>query len=92
MVDQHIDKTCNKAKQRAAIILKCIKSRNPALLAKDFITYVRPILEYACNVWSSFKLIHIDTLEHVKILYQTCKGYVQFVIWRTFTKSWFKQF
>ena len=45
---QHIDKTCNKAKQRAAIIFKCFKSRNPALLVKAFITYVRPILE--CNV------------------------------------------
>ena len=32
MFDQHIDKTCNKAKQRAAINLKCFKSRNPALL------------------------------------------------------------
>ena len=38
MFDQHIDKTCNKAKQRAAIILKCFKSRNPALLVKAFIT------------------------------------------------------
>ena len=35
MFDQHIDKTCNKAKQRAAIHLKCFKSRNPALLIKQ---------------------------------------------------------
>ena len=66
MFNHHIDKTCNKAKQRAAIIIKCFKSRNPALLFKDFIIYVRPILEYACNVWSPFKLINIDTLDHVK--------------------------
>ena len=59
-------KTCNKAKQRAAIILKHFKSRNPALLVKAFITYVRPILEYACNVWSPFKLINIDKLDHVQ--------------------------
>ena len=64
--DQHIVKTCNKAKQRAAIILKCFKSRNPALLVKAFIPYVRSILEYACNVWSPFKLIHIDKLKHVQ--------------------------
>ena len=63
--DQHIDNTCNKAKQRAAIIFKCFKSRNPALLIKAFITYVRPILEYTCDLWSPFKLIHIDKLEHV---------------------------
>ena len=62
MFNEHIDKTCNKAKQRAVIILKCFKSRNPALLVKALITYVRPILEYACNVWSPFKLIHIDKL------------------------------
>ena len=66
MFDQHIDKTCNRANQRATIILKSFKSRNPALLVKAFITYVRPILEYACNVWSPFKLIHIDKLEHVQ--------------------------
>ena len=66
MFDQHIDKTCNKAKQRAANILKCFKSRNPALLVKALITYVRPILEYVCNLWSPFKLIHIDKLGHVQ--------------------------
>ena len=66
--DQHIDKTCNTAKQRAAIILKCFMSRNPALLVKAFITCrpIRPMLQYACNVWSPFQLIHIDKLEHVQ--------------------------
>ena len=44
MFYQHIDKMCNKTNQRAAIILK---SRNPDLLVKSFITYVKPILEYA---------------------------------------------
>ena len=66
MFDHNSDKTCNKAKQRAEIILKCFKSRNLALLVKAFITYVRPILEYACNVWSPFKLIDIDKLEYVE--------------------------
>ena len=56
----------NKAKQRAVIILKCFKSRNPALLVKALITYVRPIVKYPCNVWLPFKLIHIDKLEHVQ--------------------------
>ena len=39
---------------------------NPAMLVKAFITHVRPIFEYACNLWSLFKLIHIDKLEHVQ--------------------------
>ena len=47
MFDQHIDKTCNKAKQRAAIILKRFKSKNLALFVKAFITYVRPILDFS---------------------------------------------
>ena len=71
MFDQHIDKMCNKAKERAAIILKCFKSRNP-LLVKAFITYVRPILEYVCNARSPLKLIHIDKLEHVQRYFTKC--------------------
>ena len=40
-------KIYKKAKQISTFILKYFKSRNPALLVIAFITYVRPILDYA---------------------------------------------
>ena len=38
----HINKTVNKASQRANLILKCFTTRDPAVLIKEFITFVRP--------------------------------------------------
>ena len=48
----HIDKIVSKAALRAKLILKCFQSRDPALLTKAFCTFVRPVLEYCCVIWS----------------------------------------
>ena len=44
--DKHINKIVTKAHQRAALILRCFKSRKPDVLFRAFTVYVRPILEY----------------------------------------------
>ena len=61
----HIDTVCTKAKQRAALILNCLCSRNKYLLIRAFIAYARPLLEYCCSVWSPSKLGLIDKLENI---------------------------
>ena len=33
------------------------------VLRKAFLTYVRPILEYASNVWTPYLIKHINALE-----------------------------
>ena len=43
----HLNKTVNKASQRANLILRCFTTRDPAVLIKAFNTFVRPVLEYA---------------------------------------------
>ena len=32
--------------------LRCFKCMNPDLLFQAFVTYVRPLLEFSCRVWS----------------------------------------
>ena len=64
--ENHINKICAKANQRSALIFKWFTSREPALLVRAFITYVRPLLEYASCVWSPFQLHFIDKIESVQ--------------------------
>ena len=62
----HITNIVTKAQQKSCLILRCFKSRNPKLLFKAFTTYVRPILEYCCPVWSPVSPVDIAELEAVQ--------------------------
>ena len=55
-----------KAHQRASPILRCFKCRDPVLLYRAFVTYLRPILEYNCQVWSPAYLYLINKIEWVQ--------------------------
>ena len=50
--DHHISKVVAKASSRVGTLFRGFSSRDPVLLRKAFVTYIRPILEYASNVWS----------------------------------------
>ncbi len=50
--DQHISLIVHRAHQRANLILKCFQSRDRSILMRAFVTYVRPLLEYATPVWT----------------------------------------
>jgi len=41
-----------KAHQRACLIPRCFKSRDPVIIFRAFTVYVRPLLEYCSPVWS----------------------------------------
>jgi len=64
--EPHITSICNKARQRAALILKCFTSRKPKLLTRVFTTFVRPTLEYASCVWSPCNSHFINMIESVQ--------------------------
>lgn len=66
---KQIDKVCSKARSRSAMILKCFQSRDKLLLFRAFTVYVRPILEYCCNVWSPYRLCVIRKIESVQRLF-----------------------
>ena len=62
----HYSSMVAKAHQRAALILRCFKSRDPILLFKAFTTYVRPIVEYCSPVWSPVYKTDITLIESVQ--------------------------
>ena len=62
----HIHAITTKAKQRSNLIFRCFLTKNVSVLVKGFNNYVRPILEYASQVWSPCRLSDIELLESVQ--------------------------
>lgn len=62
----HINIIVAKAKRRASQILRCFFSKDPNVLTKAFIVYVRPLLEYCSPVWSPSRVTDINKLESVQ--------------------------
>ena len=63
---KHIHDIVVRAKQRAALIHRCFISRKPVHLVRAYIAYVRPLLEYATQVWSPHHVSLINLLETVQ--------------------------
>jgi len=59
----HISAIAHKAHVRASLILRSFVTRDPAVLTKAFVTYVRPILEYCTSVWSPHTVSNTDKIE-----------------------------
>ena len=62
----HINNIVSKATQRAGILFRGFQSRDPLLLRKAFITYIRPLLEYSSIVWNPDRVYLTDLLENVQ--------------------------
>jgi len=62
----HINDIVFKAHQRANLIFRCFVSHNTHLLLRAFVTYVRPLLEYNCIIWSPSHKCDIDLIEQVQ--------------------------
>ena len=75
----HLAQISAKAHQRAGLILRCFKSRDPHLLSRAFCVYVRLILEYCSPVWSPVyksdvtKLDAMALYKKVETLYRLCR-------------------
>jgi len=61
-----IDAMVIKAHQRAKLIHRSFVSRNPSLLVRAYLVYVRPLLEYNCVIWSPGLKQDIDKIERVQ--------------------------
>ena len=64
--DAHINKIVGKAYSRVGVLFKGFASRDVRILKKAYLAYVRPVLEYASNVWSPHLLKHINAIERVQ--------------------------
>jgi hypothetical protein len=62
----HYAAIVKKAHQRSSLILRCFKCRDPVLLTKAFIVYVRPLLEYCSPVWAPVYIKDISLIESVQ--------------------------
>ena len=56
----------SKAYSRIGVLFKGFASRNIQILKQAYTTFIRPILEYASNVWSPHLLKHINAIERVQ--------------------------
>jgi hypothetical protein len=63
---KHIDRIVAKAYSRIGILFRGFVSRNLPVLKQAYITYIRPLLEYASNVWSPHLITRINSLERVQ--------------------------
>ena len=64
--DLHISKIVSRASARANLIHKCFISKHTDTLVKAFVTYVRPLLEYASTAWSPYLIkdtVHIEAVQ-----------------------------
>jgi hypothetical protein len=62
----HICDIVKRAHQRAALILRCFKTRDHTVLVRAFNTYVRPLVEYCSPVWAPCYLGDIIKIESVQ--------------------------
>lgn len=62
----HCSNIVRSANQRLALIRRCFTSGDPLTLIKAYKVYVRPILEYASQVWSPHLVKDITKLEGVQ--------------------------
>ena len=63
---KHISDIVRRAKQRSALIHRCFLSRNIPNLVRAFHTYVRPLVEYATQIWSPHLISNLNLIESVQ--------------------------
>jgi ribonuclease P/MRP protein subunit RPP40 len=62
----HCSVIAANAFRRLALVRRCFSSGNPPILVWAFGVYVRPLLEYASQVWSPYLLSDVDRIESVQ--------------------------
>jgi len=64
--DAHINKIVSKAYSKIGVLFKGFTTRHVPVVKKAFLTDVRPVLEYASNVWAPYLIKHINASEKVQ--------------------------
>ena len=82
----HISAIAHKAHVRASLILRSFVTRDPAVLTKAYVTYVRPILEYCTPIWSPHTVSNINKIE--ALVYKTYQRSIWYAISMSALLSW----
>ena len=64
--DQHRITICKKAKKLSGWIFNTFFTRDKYTMRILFISLIRPILEYGCEIWSPYKIKDILMIEHIQ--------------------------
>ena len=64
--DAHIDNIVGRAYGRIGALFRGFATRSIPFLRQAYVTYVRPVLEYASQVWSPYLNKHINAIENVQ--------------------------
>ena len=56
----------SRASSKIGLMYRAFSSRDLIFMVSFFKTYIRPILEYNCEVWSPYLIQDIDRLENVQ--------------------------
>ena len=62
----HINDIVVRAHKRANLIHRCFTSREVTLLVRAFLTYVCPLVEHNCVIWSPSRKCDIIAIENVQ--------------------------
>jgi len=62
----HIISICNKARSTLAFVQRNLKQCSSTLRIQAYLSYVRPIIEYASTVWSPHNMCDIQKLEMIQ--------------------------
>ena len=62
----HICNIVAQALQRLSLIFRGFTSRDPMLLRKAFVTYIRPLVEYNSIIWNPCTVFLVDHIESVQ--------------------------
>ena len=66
LYDSHIQNIVRQAYMRIGVLFKGFVSRDITLLRMAYITFIRPLVEYASNVWCPYKLKHVRAIEKIQ--------------------------
>lgn len=63
---EHIDGVCSKAMKKLGYLRRSLKSANTETKLLAYKTIIRPVLEYACEIWGPYRRSDIVKLESVQ--------------------------
>ena len=74
--DDHINKLCSRAKKLLGYLYRVFyRNVQPSFLCRLFTSMIRPILEYACQVWDPYTVKNRQKIENIqKYALRICSG------------------
>ena len=67
--DEHCTNIIRRAYSTCAFILRNFASRNASFMSRIFVAYIRPLLEYASQLWSPSAIDFINRIERVQRMF-----------------------